>query len=200
MAGQFAKPRSADLEKQPDGTMLPSYRGDIINGPEATSEARIPDPWRLVKAYNQSAATLNLLRGFATVRRKRRRREEWRRGRRGGGGGGRSHGSSRASGDRRGSSRSRASRWRRRPRRPASSLSQLRRQTHSAPRLMTGGHHGARAAPRGGCGRAAARGQHRRFSSKASERRKTKKSVEKNSCRRVESSGGRIEQKTGNKG
>jgi 3-deoxy-D-arabino-heptulosonate 7-phosphate (DAHP) synthase class II len=82
MAGQFAKPRSADLEKQPDGTMLPSYRGDIINGPEATSEARIPDPWRLVKAYNQSAATLNLLRGFATVRRKRRRREEWRRGRR----------------------------------------------------------------------------------------------------------------------
>ena len=79
MAGQFAKPRSADLEKQPDGTMLPSYRGDIINGPEATSEARIPDPWRLVKAYNQSAATLNLLRGFATVRRKRRRR--------GGGGG-----------------------------------------------------------------------------------------------------------------
>jgi 3-deoxy-D-arabino-heptulosonate 7-phosphate (DAHP) synthase class II len=87
MAGQFAKPRSADLEKQPDGTMLPSYRGDIINGPEATSEARIPDPWRLVKAYNQSAATLNLLRGFATVRRKRRRREEWRRGRRGGGGG-----------------------------------------------------------------------------------------------------------------
>ena len=66
--------------------------------------------------------------------------------------------------------------------------------------LMTGGHHGARAAPRGGRGRAAAREQHRRFSSKASERRKTKKSVEKNSCRRVESSGGRIEQKTGNKG
>ena len=68
MAGQFAKPRSADLEKQPDGSMLPSYRGDIINGPEATEKARIPDPWRLVKAYNQSAATLNLLRGFATVR------------------------------------------------------------------------------------------------------------------------------------
>ena len=67
MAGQFAKPRSADLEKQPDGSMLPSYRGDIINGPEATVEARVPDPWRLVKAYNQSAATLNLLRGFATV-------------------------------------------------------------------------------------------------------------------------------------
>jgi len=69
MAGQFAKPRSADLEKQADGSMLPSYRGDIINGPEATEAARVPDPWRLVRAYNQSAATLNLLRGFATVRR-----------------------------------------------------------------------------------------------------------------------------------
>lgn len=68
MAGQFAKPRSADLEKQADGSMLPSYRGDIINGPEPTEAARVPDPWRLVKAYNQSAATLNLLRGFATVR------------------------------------------------------------------------------------------------------------------------------------
>jgi 3-deoxy-D-arabino-heptulosonate 7-phosphate (DAHP) synthase class II len=45
---------------------LPSYRGDIINGPEFTEQARIPDPWRLVRAYNQSAATLNLLRGFST--------------------------------------------------------------------------------------------------------------------------------------
>jgi 3-deoxy-7-phosphoheptulonate synthase len=65
MAGQFAKPRSADMEDK-DGLSLPSYRGDIINGPEFTSEARIPDPFRLVKAYNQSAATLNLLRGFST--------------------------------------------------------------------------------------------------------------------------------------
>lgn len=66
MAGQFAKPRTADMETMPDGSELPSYRGDIINGPETTADARIPNPWRLVRAYNQSAATLNLLRGFAT--------------------------------------------------------------------------------------------------------------------------------------
>lgn len=65
MAGQFAKPRSADLETI-DGVSLPSYRGDIINGPEFTEAARVPDPRRLVRAYNQSAATLNLLRGFST--------------------------------------------------------------------------------------------------------------------------------------
>lgn len=65
MAGQFAKPRSADMEMI-DGQELPSYRGDIINGAEFTEEARVPDPQRLVQAYNQSAATLNLLRGFAT--------------------------------------------------------------------------------------------------------------------------------------
>lgn len=65
LAGQFAKPRSADLERRGD-VELPSYRGDIINGPEFTPDARIPDPWRLVRAYNQSAATLNLLRGFST--------------------------------------------------------------------------------------------------------------------------------------
>ena len=109
LAGQFAKPRSANLEKV-DGVELPSYRfankdqlaaplpalqahsvsggncliligvlvlcgqllftcgnrGDIINGAEFTEQARVPDPHRLVKAYNQSAATLNLLRGFAT--------------------------------------------------------------------------------------------------------------------------------------
>jgi 3-deoxy-7-phosphoheptulonate synthase len=65
LAGQFAKPRSADLEKKGD-VELPSYRGDIINGPEFTPEARIPDPQRLVKAYHQSAATLNLVRGFST--------------------------------------------------------------------------------------------------------------------------------------
>lgn len=65
IAGQFAKPRSADMEKLGEKE-LPSYRGDIINGPEFTAEARVPDPWRLVRAYNQSAASLNLLRGFAS--------------------------------------------------------------------------------------------------------------------------------------
>ena len=65
IAGQFAKPRSAPTEKQ-GGVELPSYRGDIINGPEFTAEARIPDPRRQVEAYRQSAATLNLLRAFAT--------------------------------------------------------------------------------------------------------------------------------------
>ncbi len=64
MAGQFAKPRSAPIETQGDVT-LPSYRGDIINGMEFTPEARTPDPQRLIQAYSQSAATLNLLRAFA---------------------------------------------------------------------------------------------------------------------------------------
>jgi 3-deoxy-7-phosphoheptulonate synthase len=64
MAGQFAKPRSEAVEVQGDVT-LPSYRGDIINGMEFTPEARIPDPERLIKAYSQSAATLNLIRAFA---------------------------------------------------------------------------------------------------------------------------------------
>ena len=65
MAGQFAKPRSSDSEKQGEVT-LPSYRGDIINGAEFTSDARVPDPRRMEFAYLQSAATLNLLRAFAT--------------------------------------------------------------------------------------------------------------------------------------
>lgn len=64
MAGQFAKPRSADMESQ-DGRELPSYRGDIINGIGFDNEARIPNPQRMVRAYMQSAATLNLLRAFA---------------------------------------------------------------------------------------------------------------------------------------
>ncbi len=64
MAGQFAKPRSADDETI-DGQTLPSYRGDMINGIEFTEDARIPDPERLLRCYNQSAATLNLLRAFA---------------------------------------------------------------------------------------------------------------------------------------
>ncbi|MEQ8370450.1 MAG: 3-deoxy-7-phosphoheptulonate synthase class II, partial [Alphaproteobacteria bacterium] len=64
MAGQFAKPRSAPTEVI-DGMELPSYRGDIINDLAATPEARQPDPERLVRAYNQAASTLNLLRAFA---------------------------------------------------------------------------------------------------------------------------------------
>ena len=64
MAGQFAKPRSAATETI-DGVELPSYRGDIVNGIEFDAEARKPDPERLVRAYNQSASTLNLLRAFA---------------------------------------------------------------------------------------------------------------------------------------
>ena len=64
MAGQFAKPRSSDVERQGE-VELPSYRGDNINGMEFTAEARAPDPQRLVQAYSQSAATLNLLRAFA---------------------------------------------------------------------------------------------------------------------------------------
>ncbi|MAC46182.1 MAG: 3-deoxy-7-phosphoheptulonate synthase class II [Oceanospirillum sp.] len=64
MAGQFAKPRSSDNETI-DGITLPSYRGDIINDNAFTAEARIPDPERMVKAYNQAASTLNLLRAFS---------------------------------------------------------------------------------------------------------------------------------------
>src|SRR6201993_3285039 len=65
IAGQFAKPRSSPVEKR-GNVELPVYRGDIINGTEFTAEARIPDPRRLLQAYRQSAATLNLLRAFAT--------------------------------------------------------------------------------------------------------------------------------------
>jgi 3-deoxy-7-phosphoheptulonate synthase len=65
MAGQFAKPRSANTQTI-DGIELPSYRGDIINGLDFTPEARIPDPQRMLQAYTQSAATLNLLRAFST--------------------------------------------------------------------------------------------------------------------------------------
>jgi 3-deoxy-7-phosphoheptulonate synthase len=64
IAGQFAKPRSSDVEKQGD-RILPSYRGDIVNGIEFTEAARTPDPERQLMAYRQSAATLNLLRAFA---------------------------------------------------------------------------------------------------------------------------------------
>jgi 3-deoxy-7-phosphoheptulonate synthase len=73
MAGQFAKPRSNDTETR-NGVTLPAYRGDAVNGLDFTEEARTPDPHRLVKVYNTSAATLNLVRaftqgGFADLRR-----------------------------------------------------------------------------------------------------------------------------------
>lgn len=64
LAGQFAKPRSADIETI-DGVSLPSFRGDIINGSEFTEAARIPDPSRMLDAYHQSTSTLNLVRAFA---------------------------------------------------------------------------------------------------------------------------------------
>jgi 3-deoxy-7-phosphoheptulonate synthase len=63
MAGQFAKPRSSDMEAN-GGIELPSYRGDIVNGLEFDQDARIPDPERQIQAYAQAAATLNLLRAF----------------------------------------------------------------------------------------------------------------------------------------
>ena len=64
VAGQFAKPRSSDFEEK-DGVKLPSYRGDIINDIAFSAEAREPDPYRMVRAYYQSAATMNLLRAFS---------------------------------------------------------------------------------------------------------------------------------------
>ncbi len=64
IAGQFAKPRSSDIESI-NGVELPSYRGDVINGIEFNEASRIPDPNRQEMVYRQSAATLNLLRAFA---------------------------------------------------------------------------------------------------------------------------------------
>ena len=63
LAGQFAKPRSQATEVR-DGTELPVYRGDAVNGLEFTTEARTPDPQRLLRACHYSAATLNLCRAF----------------------------------------------------------------------------------------------------------------------------------------
>jgi len=65
MAGQFAKPRSAPTEVI-DGVELPSYRGDIINELPFTPQARLPDPAKMLQAYTQAAATLNLIRAFST--------------------------------------------------------------------------------------------------------------------------------------
>ena len=64
IAGQFAKPRSSPKEEI-DGVELDSYKGDIINDMEFTESSRVPDPQRMIRAYTQSAATLNLLRAFA---------------------------------------------------------------------------------------------------------------------------------------
>jgi 3-deoxy-7-phosphoheptulonate synthase len=70
-AGQYAKPRSADTETR-NGLTLPSFRGDVVNGPEFTAEARRPDPQRLVRAHAHSALTMNFVRalidgGFADL-------------------------------------------------------------------------------------------------------------------------------------
>ena len=64
LAGQFAKPRSSDLETL-NGIDLPSYRGDIVNDVAFNEASRLPDPLKLIQAYNQSAATLNLVRAFS---------------------------------------------------------------------------------------------------------------------------------------
>src|SRR4029079_19594879 len=71
MAGQYAKPRSADTETR-DGLTLPSYRGDLVNRPEFTAEAREPDPELLLRGYERAALTLNFVRalvdgGFADL-------------------------------------------------------------------------------------------------------------------------------------
>ncbi len=63
IAGQFAKPRSKDMETR-DGVTLHSYRGDAVNGLEFSEHSRMPNPKRMLRAYHQSAATLNLLRAF----------------------------------------------------------------------------------------------------------------------------------------
>ncbi|GHH78008.1 phospho-2-dehydro-3-deoxyheptonate aldolase [Kitasatospora indigofera] len=65
IAGQYSKPRSKSTETR-DGVTLPVYRGDSVNGFEFTPESRIPDPERLKRMYNASAATLNLVRAFTT--------------------------------------------------------------------------------------------------------------------------------------
>jgi 3-deoxy-7-phosphoheptulonate synthase len=80
MAGQYAKPRSNNYETR-DGVTLPAYRGDAVNGHDFTMKSRTPDPKRLLRVYNTSAATLNLVRaftqgGFADLRQV----HEWNRG------------------------------------------------------------------------------------------------------------------------
>jgi len=65
LAGQYAKPRSSDMETR-DGVTLPAYRGDAVNGFDFTPEDRAHDPARLVEVYHASASTLNLVRAFGT--------------------------------------------------------------------------------------------------------------------------------------
>ncbi len=70
-AGQYAKPRSADMEER-DGVSLPSYRGELVNGSDFTPEARVPDPVRMLRGHEHSALTLNFIRslvdgGFADL-------------------------------------------------------------------------------------------------------------------------------------
>ena len=63
LAGQYAKPRSSDLETRA-GVTLPAYRGDAVNGFEFTAESRVPDPARLLEVHRTSAATLSMIRAF----------------------------------------------------------------------------------------------------------------------------------------
>jgi 3-deoxy-7-phosphoheptulonate synthase len=65
IAGQYGKPRSKDTETR-EGVTLPAYRGDSVNGFDFAPESRVPDPWRMVRMYHSSAATLNLVRAFTT--------------------------------------------------------------------------------------------------------------------------------------
>ncbi len=64
IAGQYAKPRSADTETR-DGVTLPSYRGDLVNGPAFTAADRTPDPVRLLRGYGRAAMTLNFIRALS---------------------------------------------------------------------------------------------------------------------------------------
>jgi 3-deoxy-7-phosphoheptulonate synthase len=64
IAGQYAKPRSSDVETI-DGVTLPCYRGDIVNGYDFTQASRLPDPGRLLRGYDRSAATLNFIRALS---------------------------------------------------------------------------------------------------------------------------------------
>jgi 3-deoxy-7-phosphoheptulonate synthase len=64
IAGQYTKPRSADMETR-EGVVLPSYRGDLVNGPEFTTAARTPDPARLLQGHGRAALTLNFIRALS---------------------------------------------------------------------------------------------------------------------------------------
>jgi 3-deoxy-7-phosphoheptulonate synthase len=81
LGGQYAKPRSSDVEVR-DGVELPSYRGEVVNGSEFTAEARVPDPERMLRAYNHAAGTTNLVRalvsgGFADLNKARAWGMDW---------------------------------------------------------------------------------------------------------------------------